>query len=167
MVILDLWPLLYLVQSSVSFVKVGKYYIVTSNVVSSLYSIETVFLCTGMFPLPCYPLPTKKWGFSSFGIPLYLSKINCWFCTFLYFFIWIEIKIYLIIFFLNYYPFNLTCLLTISHSDFSKCCMIHTIAVWTKVLAIKCMSLYMNWLDIIILLFTPFEMSNTYLYSTH
>ena len=66
-----------------------------------------------------------------------------------------------------YHPFNLTCLLTMSHSDFSKCRMIHTIEVWTKVLGIKCTSLYKNWLDIIILLFNTFDMTNTYLYSTH
>ena len=69
-------------------------------------------------------------------------------------------------FYYYYYPFNLNCLLTMSHSDFSKCRMIHTIEAWNKVLAIKCMSLYKNLLEILVLLFNPFEMNNTYLYHT-
>ena len=138
--------ILYFVNSSVSLVIVGKYYIVTSNVGSYLYIIETVFVCTRMFLLPCHPLPTKYWGFSGFGIHLFPTKINCWFWHILYFFIWIKIKIELIKNNCYYYPLNLTCLLTMSHSDFSECRMIHTIEVWTKVLAIKCMILYKNWL---------------------
>ena len=71
----------------------------------------------------------RKWGFSGFGIPLSPSKINYWLYHFLYFFIWIKIKIELIKNNHYYYTFNLTCLLTISHSDFSKCRMIRTIEV--------------------------------------
>ena len=46
-----------------------------------------------------------------------------------------------------------------SHNDFSKCRIIRTIDVRTKVLAIKFMSLYNNLLEIIILLFAPFEIN--------
>ena len=143
-------------QSIFSLVIFFKYYIFTSNVGSYLYHIETVFLCTGMFLLPCHPLPTEYWVFLGFIIPLSPTKINCWWFHFLYFFIWIKTNIELTKNKCYYFPFNLTCLLTMSHSDFSKCRMIRTIEVWTKVLAIKCMSFYKNILEIIILLFTPF-----------
>ena len=155
-----------MVQSSVFLLIVCKYYIVTSNMGSYLYCIETVLVCTGMFTLPCHPPPTKYYGFSGLDIPSSLTKINCWFCHLLYFFIRIKIKIELIKNNCYYCPLNLTCLLTMSHSYFSKCCMIRTIEAWTKVLAIKCMSFYKNRLDIIIWLFNHFEMTNTYLDST-
>ena len=66
-----------------------------------------------------------------------------------------------------YCHFDLTYLITMPHSDFSKCHMISTIEAWTMVPAIKLMSLYKNWLEIVILLFSPFEKTNTYLCSTH
>ena len=166
-VILYLWPHLHVVHSSVSLVIVGKYYIVTSNVGSFLYLIEIVLICTGVSPLPWHQLPEKYWGCSGFGIHLYQTKINCWFYHFLYLFMWIKIKIELIKKNCYYCPFNLTFLKTMSHSDFSKCRMIRTIEAWTKVLAIKFMVLYKNWLGIIILLFTLFENKNTHLYYTH
>ena len=154
-------------QSIASLVIVGKYYIITSNVGSSLYLLETVLICTRMFPLPYHPLRKQYWVFSGFGIPLSLTHFNCWFCNFLYFFIRIKMKIELIIYNYYYYPFNLTCLITMSHTDFSKCRMIITIEVWTKVLAIKCISFYKNLLEIIIWLLKHFEMTNTYIFSTH
>ena len=54
-----------------------------------------------------------------------------------------------------------------SHSDFSKFHMISTIEAWTMVPAIKLVSLYKKLLEIVILLFPPFERTNTYLFSTH
>ena len=130
--------------SSVSLLIVCKYYIVTSNVVSYLYFNKTVFPCTGMFLLPCHPLPTKYWIFPGFGIPLSMAKINCWFFHFLYFFIKIKMKIELVNFFFVILLSIRTCLLTMSHNEFSKCRMICTIKAWTKFLAVKLMSLYDN-----------------------
>ena len=100
-----------------------------------------------------YPLISKKNQFLILSSPIFLykninedrvNKKNCY-----------------------YFHFSLTCLLTMSHSDLLKWRMICTIEAWTEGLAIKCTSLYKNWLEIIILLFTPFEMNNTYLYVTH
>ena len=154
-------------QSIVSLLIFGKYYIFTSNVGSYLYISETVLICTRMFPLPYHPLRTKYWLFSGFGIPLSLTNFNFRFYTFLYVIILIKMKIELIINNCFYYPFNLTCLITMQHIEFSKCRMIRTIEVWTKVIAIKWISLYNNRLYIIIWLLITFEMTNTYLCSTN
>ena len=106
-VYLYLWPHLYVVQYSISLVIVVKYYIVMSDVGSFLYLIETVLVSTGMSPLPCHIPPTTYWGYSDFSIHLSQTKINCWFFHFLYFFIWIKIKIQLIKNHCYYFTFNL------------------------------------------------------------